>query len=77
MRLITPDEALTAAKEQMLGGREPETHEDWVLVMNFLAANVHHDVAESACRLLRSLYKMPLTDDEVHQICRFHAAVTN
>lgn len=69
--LRSPNEFVAAATELQLDGREPETKEDWALVMNFVAHNVHEDIAESACLLMRTLFKMPLEDDEVAAIVEF------
>jgi hypothetical protein len=77
MGQISPDELLANAKELMLDGRDPETHRDWALVMNFMAHNVHPDTAEPACQLLRVIYRMPLTEDEVSDIVLFHLAKLN
>jgi hypothetical protein len=58
----------------MLEGQYPTSHEDWTLVMNFMAANVHDSVAESACQLMAKIYHMPLTKSEVTHIVDFQLA---
>lgn len=70
-KFVSPDQLLAKAKEQMLNGREPSSRDDWVLVMNFMAINIQREVAKSACRLLATIYSMPLTPDEVNQIVDF------
>jgi hypothetical protein len=71
MPMVSPNELLESAKTQMLEGRDPESKDDWSAVMNFMAFNISAEVAESACLLVRSLYDIPLTDDEVKDIVRF------
>lgn len=73
-RMTSPREMIAEAKFQMLDNREPESREDWALVMNFCAANVHKDVADSACRLIAMIYHMPLSSDEVSEIVAFQLA---
>jgi len=71
MKLFSPNELLEAAKRHVLNGTDPKSKEDWQRVMNFMAFNVHESVALSACRLLASIYDMPLTESEVKQIVEF------
>jgi len=40
MSLFSPNELLEGAKTLMLDGREPQTEEDWVKVVNFFAHNI-------------------------------------
>jgi len=70
-QMISPNEALQHAKDLMLEGAEPETREDWEKVMNCLAFNIHPDVSASACKLLARIYRMPLQDWEIEEICQF------
>lgn len=74
MAMVSPNDLLQAAKDEMLDGNEPATTADWVLVMNFVAANVHPEVRDSACKVIRVLYKMPLTEETVAEIVAFQAA---
>lgn len=67
----SPNEMLAKAKEMMLDGREPETKHDWMIIMNFFAANVDSSVAHSACRLIGKTYDMPITEQEIEQIVDF------
>lgn len=73
-RLVSPNELLSAAKEYMLNGGDPTTREDCAKVMNFIAANVHPDVARTVCPFLATLYDMPLTEEEVLGIVEFQLA---
>lgn len=68
---VSPNDILKAAKEHMLDSREPESHEDWTLVMNFMALNVYGDCAEPACQLLAVIYGIPLTREEITEIVNF------
>jgi len=69
--LRSPNEMLEEAKKQMLEGKEPVTKKDWQLVMNFFAANIAKGLEESACKLLKVIYSIPLEDNEVVQIAVF------
>lgn len=69
--LRSPNEFVEAAKEHMLDGREPQSHKDWQLVMNFIARNVDGETALSACRLMNMIYKMGLDDEDVESIVIF------
>jgi len=69
----SPDNLLKAAKDVMLEGRDPESDEDWQTVVNFWALNVHPDVQPSAIQLMCTLYKVPVTDGQVKEICKFQA----
>jgi hypothetical protein len=62
---------IEAAKEHMLEGREPASEKDWALVMNFLAANTAEELAKPACRLMATLYDMPLTEEDVDAIVQY------
>ena len=68
MALVSPNDMMAAAKEQMLGGGEPESREDWVDIVRFLAVNIHHDLVFGALKLFRVMYHIPLTDREIRVI---------
>jgi hypothetical protein len=70
-RLVTPNEMMAAAKEQMLDGREPEGIDDWIKVVNFVAANIQAEVAESATLVFKTLFSIPLDDDMIKEIVAF------
>jgi hypothetical protein len=70
-KLVSPNEMLKAARERMLEGREPVTVKDWIIIMNFFAANVHPDTADPVCQLLRLVYEMPITKSDVTKIVKF------
>jgi len=69
--LRSPNEMLEAAVDMMLDGRQPATEEDWVLVVNFLAANIHQDVVAHAMPVLKMIYTIPLSDEYIAEIVRF------
>ena len=70
-KLRSPNELFNAAKEYMLGGDEPISKSDWVLVMNFFAANIHKDVQPAALKLLRAIYDIPIGDEQIEDISKF------
>ena len=77
MSWVSPNELMAAAREHMLDGREPAGVTDAALVMNFLAANIDAEVAESACLLLRRIYPESLgllDEDFVRECVAFQAA---
>jgi hypothetical protein len=74
MGLTSPNEMLAAARKEMLDGREPQSYEDWVLVMNFMACNIAPEVADAACKLMAVIYEMPLSVQDVEQIVDFQLA---
>lgn len=73
-RMVSPDEMLEAAKEMQLGGRDPQSKRDWVLVMNFFAVNIDTILASSLHALLAKIYDMPLSEEEVDQIVSFQVS---
>ncbi len=74
VKMVSPDELITEAKKQMIEGREPETFEDWSLVMNFIARNIEYSSAPTACQLIARIYKMPLNDQQVEAIVLYQRA---
>jgi hypothetical protein len=70
-RLVSPNDMMAAAKEQMLDGREPEGRDDWILVVNFVAANIQAEVAESATLVFKTLFSIPLDDELIKEIVQF------
>lgn len=70
-RFVSPDQVMQAAKDQMLNGQEPKSHVDWVKVINFVAFNMDAILASSICRVMKTLYDIPLTDDEIEEIVEF------
>lgn len=70
-QLRSPNEVMQAAKDHMLEGKDPESYKDYMLVMNFIAANVDQSVAHSACQVMAMIYDMPLSQDTVAEIVDF------
>jgi len=73
----SPDELVTEARKQMLDGKEPKTYKDWALIMNFLAFNLERESCLIGCKLIRTLYNMPLSDDQVRSIVDYQQARKN
>lgn len=73
-RMVSPNDMMDAAKQHMLNGAEPTTREDWLRIVNFLAANLDGNIALSAIKLMRMLYHMPITLDDIAQIVDFQLA---
>ena len=76
-KLVSPNEIYAQAKIEMLNGRDPVTAEDYARIMNYLAANVAPEIALNACLLLRTIFQMPLTDEDVTDIVRFQLKENN
>jgi hypothetical protein len=70
-RLISPNELLDAAKEQMLAGKDPKNRDDWYLIVNFMAFNMNAELAETICLVMKSLFDIPLTDKEISNIVKY------
>lgn len=68
---VSPNELLEAAKKEMLDNKEPQTEDDWVLIVNFMAFNIQKEVAPSAMKLMKMLLDIPLSDDYIQQIVAF------
>jgi hypothetical protein len=76
-RLVSPNDLMAAAREAMIEGREPEAKWEWVLIFNFLAANIHAELAESCCLLFKRLYNCPLEDDVIKKIVKYQLERAN
>jgi len=75
--LRSPNEMFKAAKENMLDGKAPVSHGDWAKVFNFFAANIIPAAAAPACKVMRILFKAPLSEADVAAIARFQAYRAN
>jgi hypothetical protein len=71
MSLVSPNQVMTEAKNQMLGGREPETDKDYQLIINFIAVNLDPEIALAACNLMQVLYDMPISLQTIKEIVEF------
>jgi hypothetical protein len=69
--LISPDYLLQEMSKLMLDGRKPESEDDWIRVVNGIAFNVEASVAGAACQLMRKIYDMPLSEENVDAIVAF------
>lgn len=70
---ISPDQVLEQAKAVMIDGREPETEDDWSLILNCVAFNTPLGLEVEVCRLMALLYSIPLDTELVEEIARFQA----
>ena len=59
MRMVSPNDMLQAAKEHMLGGREPEGHDDWMQILNFVAFNISAGLEQPILQLFGRMYGIP------------------
>jgi len=71
MSLFSPNELLEGAKTLMLDGREPQTEEDWVKVVNFFAHNIAPGQEVSGCIVLKALFKIPLDEMYIADIAKY------
>jgi len=71
MRFVSPNEMLAAAKQQMLDGREPETQQDWQLVVNFIAFNTDRRCCMVATKFICKLYDIPLDETQIEAIVKY------
>jgi hypothetical protein len=69
--LTSPNQLMDAAKKYMLGGREPQSKLDWVMIVNFWASNILPEVNASICLILKLMYNCPLEDEMIEKICQF------
>jgi hypothetical protein len=72
---MSPDELHDAACREMLGGRRPETLEDWCVVANFWAANIDPGIAHPAANLMSLIYDAPLSEKLLRAIVDFQLSV--
>jgi len=72
--LVSPNQIMKAAKDEMLEGNEPKNPEEWVLIMNFVAFNLMEGVEIAASELFRLMYEIPLPKEIVEEIAKFQVA---
>lgn len=72
-RLVSPNEMHQAACDLMLGGLQPASEHDWVLVINFYAANIASDVQPSGLLLMAHIMGCPLSDEFIRRVSKFQA----
>jgi hypothetical protein len=76
-RLVSPREIYTQAVNVMLGGKDPVSHDDYALVMNYIAANLLPDTALNACLLMGVIFDMPLSKQDITDIVQFQLKDNN
>lgn len=73
--LITPNEAMKRACDGALGGKWPETRDEWRITLQYLARHVMaREIAEQACVLFIGLYDIPLEAQHVRMLVKFQLA---
>ncbi len=72
-RMISPNDMNNAAKQHMLDGCEPQSERDWMLLVNFWAANVQKGTEEPLVNLMARLYRCPLCEELLSAIAQFQA----
>jgi hypothetical protein len=65
---------MSAAKNEMLDGREPNSREDWCKIVNFIAFNVDPKCALLAVPFICKLYDIPLDEDDIKEIVIYQVA---
>jgi hypothetical protein len=73
MKLVSPNDLQTAAKNTYLLGRDPANETEWALCVNYWAANVTRDARESACILLARIFDCPLSEKKIKKIVAFQS----
>jgi len=71
MKLRSPNELLEAARASVLGGREPGTHEEWLLIFNYLAAIILPEAQPGALKIFKLIYGAPVSEAEIEAISKF------
>lgn len=69
----SPNALLQEAKEQMLKGADPVDRKDWMLILNFMSFNISAKVQPAALLLIKTIYNMPVSNDDVIKISEFQA----
>ena len=70
-RMVSPNEMMQGAIDNMLDGAWPVSDTDWQKVINFIAHNLDPAVALPATLLFKAMYEIPLEDEEIKEIVRF------
>jgi len=65
---VSPNEMFEAAKEMMIDGRDPNTDEDWVLIVNFVAVNTAPGLENAVTGLMMTLLDCPLKSHTIEYI---------
>jgi hypothetical protein len=70
-KLISPNELHDGAKLHMLEGKNPITENDWMLCVNFWAANIGQGFEDITCSLMAKIYACPLNEGIIRNIALF------
>lgn len=71
-RYVSPNDLFFHAKDMMLSGKEPESDNDWKVVVAFFAVNIDQSCRFSGVKLLCSLFDCPLAEETIKDICTFY-----
>jgi len=69
--MVSPNDLLSFAKAEMIDGREPSTRDDWMRVVNCIAANLAPEAAQPAMRVIAMIYDIPLSAETIEKIVDF------
>ena len=72
-RLVSPNDLQRAACDTMLGGKEPQSVEDWQLCVNFWACNAACAEVQ-LCQLMAKIYGCPIPDEQIVDIAMFQVS---
>lgn len=68
---ISPDQFKSKCEELMLDGREAQSRDDWLLLVNCMAVNAPAELAMSICHLMVVIYEAPVEEAMVEEIVQF------
>jgi hypothetical protein len=71
---ISPDEFKAKCEELMLDGREAQSRDDWLLIINCMAVNAPEELAMSICHLMAVIYEAPVEEEMIEEIVQFQLA---
>lgn len=72
MQMVSPNQLMASAKENQLDGREPQSIEDHIKILEFLAVSIESEVALPACRLMVLLFDMPVDEATIERVVNFY-----
>jgi len=70
-RWVSPNDMLEAGKRIMLDGNDPQTQDDWVVIVNFMAYNIDPVAALPTMKIIKMLYDIPLSDEYIDNIVEY------
>lgn len=70
-RESSAEELMQYAMNSVLDGREPKTTEDWSKIVNYIAFNVETGKEAVVMAIMKALYSIPLTAEQIVAIIQF------